>query len=168
MKINQGVEWAVHACAVLGVLWPDRSMSVKALAELHGLPEPYMAKQLPALRRAGILSASRGKGGGYRLAMPPGEVTFLAILRAIDGTEPMFRCDEIRQRGPCALKRKDCKAPCEIAAKFADAEKAYRDSLAGVTVLDIMTEFMNAAEPEYLEQLGGWVDDHAQGGAAAN
>lgn len=55
MRINKGVEWAAHACAVLVPLWPDRGLSLAALAEFHDVPEPYMAKQMQALSRAGLV-----------------------------------------------------------------------------------------------------------------
>ena len=30
MRINKGVEWAAHACALLAPLWPDRGLSLAA------------------------------------------------------------------------------------------------------------------------------------------
>jgi len=118
MWINKGVEWAAHARAVMAPLWPDRGLALSAMAEFHDLPEPYMAKQMRALARAGIITGGRGRSGFYTLARAPDEITLLDILLAVDDDEPMFRCTEIRQNGPCASKPADCKAPCNIAAGF--------------------------------------------------
>ena len=68
MRINKGVEWAGHACALLVPLWPDKGLPLSALAEFHALPEPYMAKQMQALARAGIVTGGRGRSGFYTLA----------------------------------------------------------------------------------------------------
>lgn len=61
MWINKGVEWAAHACAVMAPLWPDRGLALSAMAEFHDLPEPYMAKQMRALAREGIITGGAWK-----------------------------------------------------------------------------------------------------------
>src|SRR6516164_2591440 len=108
MRINKGVEWAVHACALLAPLPPGAGLSLAALAEFHGVPEPYMAKQMQALSQSGLVRTSRGKTGGYALARPTDAISLWDITIAIDGAVPAFRCTEIRQNGPCAVKKRDC------------------------------------------------------------
>ena len=68
MKIGKGVEWAAHACAVLALLPPGAALSREALASYLGVPPPYLAKQLQALSRAGLVMTQRGAAGGYRLS----------------------------------------------------------------------------------------------------
>ena len=156
MRINKGVEWAAHACAVLSPLWPDRGLSLGALAEFHDVPEPYMAKQMQALSRAGLVDGGRGRSGFYRLARPPAEITLLDILLAVDGDEPMFRCSEIRQQGPCAAEPGDCRLPCNIAAGFARAENAYRASLAEVDLATLSRSVAAQLGMEKVMKAGEW------------
>ncbi|MEZ5680210.1 MAG: Rrf2 family transcriptional regulator [Erythrobacter sp.] len=160
MRINKGVEWAAHACAVLAPLWPDRGLSLAALAEFHGVPEPYMSKQMQALGKAGIVKGGRGRSGFYSLARPPAEITLLDILKAVDGDEPMFRCTEIRQNGPCASKPADCKLPCNIAAGFARAETAYRESLAQVDLVTLSRSVAAQLGPEKVMQSATWIGEN--------
>ena len=160
MRINKGVEWAAHACALLAPLWPDRGLSLAALAEFHGVPEPYMAKQMQALARAGIVKGGRGRSGFYSLAQPPADISLLDILLAVDGDEPMFRCTEIRQNGPCASKPQDCKLPCNIAAGFAHAEVAYRESLARIDLVTLNRSVAAQLGPAKVEQAAGWIADN--------
>ncbi|WP_428027822.1 RrF2 family transcriptional regulator [Altererythrobacter sp.] len=157
MRINKGVEWAAHACAVLVPLWPDRGLPLAALAEFHGLPEPYMAKQMQALSRAGIVTGGRGRSGFYMLAKPPAEITLLDILLAVDGDEPAFRCSEIRQQGPCAAKPDECKLPCNIAAGFARAERSYRESLAQVDLAALTGAVAAQLGPDKVAEAGEWM-----------
>lgn len=157
MRINKGVEWAAHACTLLVPLWPDRGLSLAALAEFHGLPEPYMAKQMQALARAGIVTGGRGRSGFYRLARAPSEITLLDILLAVDGDEPMFRCAEIRQQGPCGAAPADCKLPCNIAAGFARAETAYRESLAEVDMSTMARSVAAQIGQEKIAKAGKWI-----------
>lgn len=157
MRLSQGVEWAAHACTMLAVLPPGRALSLAALAEYHGVPAPYMAKQMQALSKAGIVRTSRGKTGGYALARPASEISLWDVARAIDGGEPLFRCSEIRQRGPCATPRKDCLRPCHIAAAFARAEQAWRESLGAVTIADIAGEVGRDSSPAHISEALAWI-----------
>lgn len=157
MRINKGVEWAAHACALLAPLWPDRGLPLSALAEFHGLPEPYMAKQMQALARAGIVSGGRGRSGFYSLARRPSEISLLDILLAVDGDEPMFRCSEIRQNGPCGAKPAECRHACNIAAAFWRAEDAYRASLAHVDLASLASAVAAQLGGEKLAQAGEWI-----------
>ena len=157
MRMNQGVEWAVHACTLLAPLWPEGGLSLSALAEYHGIPAPYMAKQMQALSKAGIVRTSRGKTGGYALARAPAEISLWQVARAIDGPEPAFRCTEIRQRGPCAAKPADCRTPCHIAQAFAAAEAAAREVLQGITIAQVLADVGRDSSPEHLGEAAAWI-----------
>ena len=136
MKIVEGVEWAAHACAVLAGLGRGARLTATALAGFHELPAPYMAKHLQALVRAGVLTASRGSGGGYRLARAPREISLWDIQAAVEGPEPSFRCQDIRRQGPCA-RFTSAEVPCDIACAFLAADAAYRAQLKTVSLADI-------------------------------
>lgn len=154
--MNEGVEWAVHACCLLAPLGSGRGLSLAALAEFHGVPAPYMAKQMQALSKAGIVRTSRGATGGYALARAAETITLLDVVRAVDGAVPMFRCTEIRQRGPCASPRSDCAAPCAIARAFAQAEAAWRVALTDVTIAGMVATVGETGSPAHLGEMLQW------------
>ena len=145
MQISKGVEWAVHAASLMAALPEGQGLKAAALARYHELPAAYMAKQLQALSKAGLVQSSRGANGGYRL-----------------GAKPAFRCTEIRQNGPCAAKPKDCKNPCQIAAAFSAAEQAFRDSLKAVTLGDIGAQFAAHSPQEHLLHIFQWLSSEAE------
>ncbi len=156
MRINKGVEWGVHACALLAPLGPDMGLNLAALAAYHGVPAAYMAKQMQALSKAGLVRTCRGKTGGYRLARPASQISLWDIKAAIDGTLPAFRCTEIRQKGPCALNREECRRACPIAAAFATAEQAYRDALNAISLLEIVENVGTISDQHHLDNIMGW------------
>src|SRR4051794_18004008 len=98
MRMSAGVEWAVHCCIVLSQA--DEPVPAQRLAEFHGVSRTYLAKHLQELARAGLVTASEGRVGGYALTRPAGEITVLDVVLAIEGDESTFRCTEIRQNGP--------------------------------------------------------------------
>ncbi len=160
MRMNKGVEWAVHACTLLAPLGQGRGLSLSALADYHGVPVAYMAKQMQLLSNAGVVRTSRGQTGGYALAKAPAEISLWDIKQAVDGTTPAFRCTEIRQRGPCAVPRKDCKTPCAIAAAFARAETAYNDLLRATTLVDLMADVSLHASAHHMADIVSWYQEN--------
>ncbi len=138
MKLPSSTEWVLHCSATLAQLEPPESASAAQLAAYYDLPAPYLAKQLQSLVRAGILTATTGPRGGFRLARPPGEITLLQVVEAVDGASSPYECREIRQQGVGALPARDCRDTCILAAKMADAHDAWRSSLAAESLADIL------------------------------
>lgn len=138
MKLPASTEWLLHSATTLALLQPGAAASAAQLAEYYDLPAPYLAKQLQALVRAGVLAATTGPRGGFRLARPAVEITLLQIVEAVDGPSAPYECREIRQQGRGALPAEDCRTTCMLAVKMADAHEAWRRSLAGVTLADIL------------------------------
>lgn len=140
MKLPASTEWVLHCAATLAQLEPGATASAAQLAEYYDVPAPYLAKQLQALVRAGVLAAMTGPRGGFRLARAAPDITLLQIVEAVDGASSPYECREIRQQGRGALPPEDCRRICVIAEKMAEAHRAWRSSLAGVTLADILAE----------------------------
>jgi Rrf2 family protein len=136
MKMNEGVEWAMHSCVNLSWL-PGEAVTAKRLAAFYDLPTAYLNKQLQALTRAGILSSVSGPKGGFQLARDPRDISLLDIVIAIDGADDAFRCTEILKAGPGADSHADYREICLVSQAMRTAELAYRRELAGQTIADI-------------------------------
>ena len=143
------MEWSLHCCTVLGSLPPDLALPAGRLAEFHDVPAAYLAKQLQALSRAGIVESTPGRRGGYRLARPAGEITMLDVVLAVEGPEPAFRCSEIRQQGPSAVGAEHYVRPCGIARAMGRAEAAWRD--------DLVAELDESVAPEQIDKAIQWI-----------
>ncbi|MDV7089387.1 Rrf2 family transcriptional regulator [Rhodococcus sp. IEGM 248] len=135
MKLSGGVEWALHCCVVLSQA--ESPIPTARLAELHGVSKTYLAKHLQSLARAGLVHPTEGRDGGYVLTRAPEVITVLDVVQAVDGTEPAFRCTEIRRQGVLAAPPEQCRSACGIAKVMAGAEQAWRASLSGVTIADL-------------------------------
>jgi Rrf2 family protein len=157
MKMNEGVEWGAH-CAVLLAFLPDgSSLPAHRLAEYHDVPAPYLAKSLQAMMRAGIVTSTAGRRGGYRLARPASQITMLDIVRAIEGDEPVFQCTEIRRRGPSAVAARAYAPRCGIAAAMGRAEDAWRQQLRGTTVEELAEGVMAHSPSRALARGATWL-----------
>lgn len=138
MRMSEGVEWAAHCCLLLDWLGGTEPVPTAELAAAFEIPGPYLNKQLQALVRADILTSTRGKRGGFALARPLDRITLLDVVDAIEGTEPAFRCTEIRRCGIGAgAARAAFTTPCDVAASMHAAETAWRAALAARTLAAI-------------------------------
>ena len=160
MKLSDGVEWAVHCLLVLSDLPENATLSGKALAAFHGVPESYLLKHLKALVAADLLSSVPGPRGGYRLARKPGDINMRDVVEAIEGKRPAFRCSEIRRRGPCRLEDSAYPRACGVNRAMLRAEAAYREALAKETLQDIAEEFLSEADPRIIPIGTKWIAEN--------
>ena len=155
MKLSGGVEWAVHCCVVLSR--SEAPVPAQRLAEFHGISRTYLAKHLQQLSRAGLVSTTEGRVGGYALTRSADAITLLDVVQAIDGREPAFRCTEIRQNGPLPASPQACKRACGVARAMHTAEQAWRDSLKGVTVADLAAGVEQDVGPDTFVRVREWL-----------
>ncbi len=161
MKLSGGVEWALHCCVVLTTA--AEPVPAARLAELHDVSGSYLAKQLQALSRAGLVHSAQGKAGGYALTRDPAEISVLDVVLAVDGPRPAFVCTEIRQRGPLAAAPEACTRPCAITRAMASADAAWRAALRDISVADLARDVDADYGPTALAGIGEWL---AQGADA--
>jgi len=138
MKISEGVEWAAHCCLLLDWMGVDGPVSTARLAAGYGLPPAYLNKQLQPLVKAGILTSTAGKKGGFRLAKGLKDITLMDVLTAIEGPAEAFQCAEIRQNGVWGDEPSSAfRAPCAIDTAMRGAELEWRRALAAQSLAAI-------------------------------
>jgi len=161
--LGSGVEYGVHL--LLWLVGPHAEpASSRDLADLQGVSPSFVAKILPKLEKAGILRASEGVRGGYRLAAAPSEITVLDVVDAIEGKKPLFDCREIR--GRCALF--GGRAPawstngvCAIHAVMLRAEQSMRAELARTTLADLGKTVGRKAPASFGAEIRSWLEGRA-------
>ncbi|MEW5995724.1 MAG: Rrf2 family transcriptional regulator [Candidatus Zixiibacteriota bacterium] len=85
MRISAAEEYGLRCLIVLARQWPDQQVSIAEIAEEEGLSVPYASKLLAILRRAGVVKAVRGRGGGFALARHPKDLSLLEIITTLGG-----------------------------------------------------------------------------------
>jgi Rrf2 family protein len=62
------------------------------IAEAEGLPLPYLEQLVARLRRADLVTATRGAHGGYELTRAPAEISMGEVVSALEGTMVPMQC----------------------------------------------------------------------------
>ncbi len=73
--------------ALIHLARQDRSarVSVETLAREREIPAPFLEQIMMALKKAGYVTSSRGKYGGFALARAPQRISMAEIVRLFDG-----------------------------------------------------------------------------------
>jgi len=160
------VEYGLHTLLWLVAKHPKRASS-RDLAEIQGLPAAMLAKIMPKLEKAGIVTSSDGISGGYELAQPPETISVLAVVDAIEAGRTLFDCKEVR-RG-CVLfggtpPPWSIDGVCRIHAVMLRAEKRMRSELKKTSLADLA----QGGRPKEFESLvGEWFRDRSTAREAA-
>lgn len=146
----------------MALLPVEQTLSKEALAEYLGVLAAYLAEQMQALSRAGLVVAQRGANGGYTLARDAKDISLWDVTAAVEGTAPSFRCTEVRQNGPCGSQADECHSPCEIASVFYRAEQAYRDTLASTSLAELVDQASSKTTKSRKQDIAKWLAQTSQ------
>jgi Rrf2 family protein len=122
---------ALRAVASLAANEGDGAMPGRDLARKVKVPADYLAKVLATLARAGVVTASRGVKGGYRLARPAGRIRLIDVVLPFEGQRAKPGC-LLRPGKPCRDS-----GPCSAHAAWSGVKKCYSEFLERTTVKDI-------------------------------
>lgn len=84
MKLSTKGRYAMVALADLALASGDDLMSLAAISRRQDISLPYLEQLFVKLRRAGLVEAVRGPGGGYRLARDPAEIRVADVMEAVE------------------------------------------------------------------------------------
>ncbi len=124
-------EYALRALVQLAREPASTSVLGQDLAERAHIPANYLSKILWTLRNAGYLEATRGQGGGYRLAKPADQITLIEIVRQFEGVSAEPGC-LLGEQHECSDK-----TPCSAHAAWRQVKEAYVDFIRSTTLADI-------------------------------
>jgi Rrf2 family protein len=122
---------ALRSLICLAQLPEGKSITGAELAEIADVPRNYLSKILHTLGHAGLVIATRGSGGGYRLA--PGTMSrpLFEIVEYFEGTRAKPAC-LLGQKYPCSDEN-----PCPAHHAWRGVRTAYLDFLGNTTLADI-------------------------------
>ena len=148
MRITARVDYAVRAAVELAAAAPD-SLTSERIAQAQGIPARFLQAILGDLQHARLVTSQRGRDGGYRLALPPEEVSIARVMRIEQGFLAEVhgqRPEDVQYPGAAAA----------LANVWVAAREAYRRVLENVTLADVVAGRMPAQVAELVELEGAW------------
>ena len=145
MKISTRTEYGIRVLVTLARNEEDRCLSLAEIARREKLPHAYLEQLVGDLRRAGLVSATRGHSGGYRLARPAAEIGMADAVRALEGPILEMPC-----AGAADLEHCDRPQPCSVHEIFQRVYESLSLSLGATNLADVAA---TAGGPPYPQQV---------------
>ncbi len=112
----------------------DGYHSARDIAEGYRVPEAFVRKILLDLRRAGLVTAQKGRTGGYRLAHAPKAIKLGQLIKALEPETPNLVYG--RQRGGGYVTGEDC----PVGPFWKGIEAKFNQALAESTLADVVAQ----------------------------
>ncbi|HET9948723.1 MAG TPA: Rrf2 family transcriptional regulator [Longimicrobiales bacterium] len=141
MRLTRFSDISLRALMYLGA-HPERAVPAAEMSERLRVSRDHLMKSLQALAALGVVSGSRGRGGGFRLG---GRAAGVRIGELVRRLEPGFELAECF--GPAS--RCPLTGGCRLAGALREAQQAFLDTLDRYTLDDLV-----AAERPVLVGLG--------------
>ena len=130
MELTKRGDYAVRAVLALARAPGGRLLSVRRIAEEMAIPVRFLPQVMGDLGAAGLVEATTGRAGGYRLARPATDVTLLDVVEAVEGDSRRRTC--VLRGGPCGLD-----GHCDVHDAFVEAQDAMLQALARTRLADL-------------------------------
>ena len=136
LQISRKIDYALRAMIHLAGLPAERIVSLQDLSSTLHLPREFLAKILKVLAERGLVRSSRGAHGGYQLARPARDISFLEVNEAAEGPVQLNICLDHKDR-------------CDVSSSCTmyDVWKAGQDRMLEVYRRTTLSELASPNEP---------------------
>ncbi len=127
MRFSMKTEYGMRAILELAANSGKGSLQSAEIARRQGIPGPFLDQVLMTLRRAGMITSTRGPRGGHALARRPEEIRLDEVVDCLEGNGR-----ESRQENPGngeALVLAQVSEKAEMAARQVFAAHSLADCL---------------------------------------
>jgi Rrf2 family cysteine metabolism transcriptional repressor len=139
VHISSRCRYGLRAMLYLALRGDERPVPISEIAVAEAIPAPFLERVVAGLRSAGLVVATRGVAGGYRLSRPPEQITAADVVVALDGSLGLAACvhdDEACGRSGSCLSRQ----------VWTRLDEAIAGALAGLTLQDLVAEQTSAIQ----------------------
>lgn len=131
MRLSTKGLYGARAILELALNYERGIISLHDIAQKQGISESYLERMMTALVAAGLVTSSRGKHGGFRLAKPPGEIRLSQVIQVVEGSLSPVSCLD----NPKFCKRVNACVTRDIWGRM---KKAMLDVLDSITLQDMI------------------------------
>lgn len=144
MRLTTKGRYAVTAMLDLSLNYGVGAITLADISERQGISLSYLEQLFARLRKQGLVSSSRGPGGGYRLSRTANDITVLDVISAVDEKVDTTQCEG----------RQNCQGDeqClshELWQSLSDQIRVYLD---GITLAEVVTNYENNRSGEKVIQ----------------
>jgi Rrf2 family protein len=90
--LSQKTRYTIRALQHLADEYRQGPIRLDAIAEAQNIPRKFLTVILAEMVREGLVDSTRGRDGGYELALPPVDIRYGDIIRLTRGSLALVPC----------------------------------------------------------------------------
>ena len=134
MMISTKGRYALRVMVDLAEHREEGYIPLRTVAQRQGISQKSRESIMTTRSKARVVDGTHGRGGGYRLPLPPEEYRIGPLLRAIEGPLAPVQCVEDEAQ-PCEMA-----GACRTRALWQGLDQVIRDYLDNATLAQLMVE----------------------------
>ncbi len=109
--LSQKTRYTIRALQHLADTWRQGPERLDSIAEAQNIPRKFLTVILSEMVRGGLVNSTRGRDGGYELALDPVDVRYGDIIRLTRGSLALVPCASRNAHEHCqnCLPEADCR-----------------------------------------------------------
>lgn len=109
--LSQKTRYTIRALQHLADHWREGPVRLDTIAEAQNIPRKFLTVILSEMVRAGLVDSTRGRDGGYELALAPVDIRYGDIIRLTRGSLALVPCASRNAHETCnnCLPEAECR-----------------------------------------------------------
>lgn len=135
MKLNTKIRYGLRTVIEIAMSDNPRGILQKDIAQKQKISVKYLDSIISALKVKGIIANTKGRGGGYRLVKPAGDISMLEVYTAF---EPVTVVE-------CIENKDFCDQACDCISRdyWIEFKHNYSELLAKKSLAQIILDLEN-------------------------
>jgi Rrf2 family transcriptional regulator, cysteine metabolism repressor len=149
MMFSTRSEYGVRVMIQLGRRYGAGPVSLAEIAQSEKLPLSYLEQLIARLRKAELVTSTRGAHGGYELARAPEAVTMAEVVQALEGSLAPMQCltDPVTSRVLCNHEL-DADESCATKLLWTRVQGGVTRALEQTTLAELVSFAERGARPQ--------------------
>ncbi len=158
MKISTRGRYALRMLLDIAQQEGSGYIALKDIAARQQISKKYLEQIAMQLSQAGVLFASRGQQGGYRLQGEPGDYTVADILRITEGSLKPVACMD-QNPNPCQR----CEG-CLTLPVWQELDRLIEEYLSSITLADVLAGRVDGRDAGQRKNQGSQMQENGEDG----
>lgn len=133
MQLTAFTDYALRVLISVGTKDDEELSTIAEIATQYGISRNHLIKVVHHLGQHGYLETSRGRGGGFRLAMSPKDIRLGDVIRCTEQRFDVVPCLNADKRGDCAIE-----PVCVLKRALREATRAFLAVVDEYTLSDLL------------------------------
>jgi len=130
MRLTDFTDYTLRALIYLGV-HRDELVTIQQIADSYGISKNHLMKVAHQLGQLGVVSTTRGRGGGLRLNREPEDIRVGEVIRSVEFDLALAECFDTKSNA-CTIN-----AVCALKGALGRAREAFFSVLDEYTLQDL-------------------------------